>query len=190
MRKGRIMRKTFYVGILVLLLFYLPSIASAAKFSIGVFGGMNIPIIQEDVSNGTVFGVKGRAMVMPFLGLEPNFVMSKYGDKDHDVLGQTMTRKGGDITSFGLDAVLGTFGGFSKVRFYGLVGLNSNSLKRDGIPDQTRLGLSFGTGVEFMAMDVLSVEVRARVHNVSLEGGGGRNNVELTGGLNYYFGPK
>ena len=174
----------------VLLLFCLTSAASAAKFSIGAFGGMNMPIIQEDVGNGSVFGIKGRMMVMPFLGLEPNFVMSKYGDKDIDVLGQPMTRNGGDITSFGLDAVLGTFGGFSKVRFYGLVGLNSNSMKRDGIPNQTRLGVSIGTGVEFMAMDVLSIEVRARVHSISLEGGGGRDNVELTGGLNYYFGPK
>ena len=174
----------------VLLLFCLTSAVSAAKFSLGVFGGVNIPILQEDVSNGTVFGVKGRVMVMPFLGLEPNFVMSKYGDKDMDVLEQTMTRKGGDINSFGLDAVLGTFSGFSKVRFYGLVGLNSNSLKRDGIPNQTRLGVSIGTGLEFMAMDMLSIEVRARVHSISLEGGGGRDNVELTGGLNYYFGPK
>ena len=174
----------------VLLLFCLTSAVSAAKFSLGAFGGVNIPILQEDVSNGTVFGVKGRVMVMPFLGLEPNFVMSKYGDKDFDVLDQTMTRKGGDINSFGLDAVLGTFGGFSKARFYGLVGLNSNSMKRDGIPNQTRLGISIGTGMEFMAMDVLSIEVRARVHSISLEGGGGRDNVELTGGLNYYFGPK
>ena len=184
------MRKITYLGMAVLLLFCLTSVVSAAKFSLGAFGGVNIPILQEDVSNGTVFGIKGRVMVMPFLGLEPNFVMSKYGDKDMDVLEQTMTRKGGDINSFGLDAVLGTFGGFSKVHFYGLAGINSNSMKRDGIPNQTRLGISIGTGVEFMAMDVLSIEVRARVHSISLEGGGGRDNVELTGGLNYYFGPK
>ncbi len=184
------MRKITYLGMAVLLLFCLTSAVSAAKFSIGAFGGMNIPIIQEDVGNGTVFGVKGRVMVMPFLGLEPNFVMSKYGDKDIDVLEQPMTRKGGDINSFGLDAVLGTFGGFSKVHFYGMAGVNTNSMKRDGIPDQTRLGVSIGTGVEFMAMDMLSIEVRARVHSISLEGGGGRDNVELTGGLNYYFGPK
>jgi hypothetical protein len=184
------MRKITYLGMAVLLLFCLTSAVSAAKFSIGAFGGVNIPILQEDVSNGTVFGVKGRVMVMPFLGLEPNFVMSKFGDKDIDVLDQTMTRKGGDINSFGLDAVLGTFSGFSKVRFYGLAGINSNSMKRDGIPNQTRLGISIGTGLEFMAMDVLSVEVRARVHSISLEGGGGRDNVEVTGGLNYYFGPK
>lgn len=184
------MRKITYLVILVLFVLSLTSVVSAAKFSIGAFGGVNMPIMQEDVKSGTVFGIKGRVMMMPVLGLEPNFVISKYGDKGIDVLGQTMTRKGGDITSFGLDAVLGTFGGFSKAHFYGLVGLNSNSLKRDGIPNQTRLGVSIGTGLEFMALDILSIEVRARVHNVSLEGGGGRDNVELTGGLNYYFGPK
>jgi hypothetical protein len=34
----------------------------------------------------------------------------------------------------------------------------------------------------------LGIEVRARYHGISLEGGGGRNNLELSGGLNYYFG--
>jgi hypothetical protein len=37
---------------------------------------------------------------------------------------------------------------------------------------------------------MLGIEVRARVHSISLKGGGGRDNLELTGGLNYYFGPK
>jgi hypothetical protein len=186
------MKKSISVLGAILFLLLIMSTASAGKFGIGGFAGVNFPIAQQDVGNGTVFGAKGRIMVLPFLGVEPNFVFSKYGDKDiKDDEGNLLgTRKGGDITSFGLDAVMGTFSGFSKMRFYGILGLNSNMVKREKIPDQTRLGVSIGTGAEFLPIDMVGIEVRARVHSISLKGGGGRDNLELTGGLNYYFGPK
>lgn len=183
------MKKTICLGMLMLFLLGASSAAAAGKFSVGGFAGLNIPLAQEDMGNGTLFGVKGRITLLPFLGVEPNFVFSKYGDKDHDVNGVTMTRKGGEITSFGVDAVFGTFSGFSQTRFYGLVGINSNTLKRDALPDQTRMGLSFGAGIEFLPADVFGIELRARIHSISLDGGGGRNNLELSAGLNYHFGP-
>jgi len=184
------MKKIVCLSMMALFLVGASSVASAGKFSIGGFAGLNIPIAQEDMGNGTLFGAKGRILLLPFLGVEPNFVFSKYGDKDHDILGGAQTREGGDITSFGVDAVIGTFSGFSKARFYGILGINSNTFKWEPFEDQTRLGLSFGTGIEFLPSDIFSIEVRARVHTISLEGGGGRNNLELTAGLNYYFGPE
>ncbi len=183
------MRKVVCLIIVALFVASSSSVALAGKFSVGAFGGLNIPIGQEDKANGTLYGVKGRIILLPFLGVEPNFVFSKYGDKDHEVGGVTMTREGGDITSFGADLVFGTFSGFSQVRFYGILGVNSNTIKWKPLEDQTRLGLSFGSGVEFLPTDVFSIEVRARLHSISLDGGGGRNNLELTAGLNYYFGP-
>lgn len=189
--KGRVMKKIMCLGVVLLFLAGASSVCAAGKFSIGAFAGLNMPLLQEDVGNGTLFGAKGRIVLLPFMGVEPNLVFSKYGDKDiEDDDGNLVgTRKGGDITSFGVDAVLGNFSGFSPARFYGLIGVNSNSSKREGLPDQTRLGLALGAGIEFMPADMFGIEVRARVHGISLEGGGGRNNLELTGGLNYYFGP-
>jgi len=184
------MKKIVCLSVTVLVLIGTSSLASAGKFSIGAFAGLNIPIGQEDMGNGTLFGAKGRVLLLPFLGVEPNFVYSEYGDKDHDILGETQTRKGGEITSFGADVVFGTFSGFSKARFYGILGINSNTLKWEPSEDQTRLGLSFGTGIEFLPTEIFSIEVRARVHAISLDGGGGRNNLELTAGLNYHFGPE
>lgn len=183
------MKKIICLGMLALFLVGTSSAAAAGKFSVGAFAGLNIPLIQEDVENGTLFGAKGRITVLPFLGIEPNLVFSTYGDQDHDVDGTTMTRKGGDVTSFGLDAVVGNFSGFSQARFYGLFGINSNTSKREGLPDQTRLGLALGAGIEFLPADVFGIEVRARIHSISLEGGGGRNNLEITAGINYHFGP-
>jgi hypothetical protein len=183
------MKKSLCLSMLILIFAGTSSATTTGRFSIGGFAGLNFPISQEDVGNGTLFGAKGRIMLLPFMGVEPNFVFSEYGEKDHDINGATMTRKGGSLTSFGADALIGTFSGFSQVRFYGLLGINSNTLKRDGIPDQTRLGLSWGAGIEFLASNMFGLELRARLHSISLDGGGGRNNLQLSAGLNYYFGP-
>ena len=179
------MKKSISVFGAILFLLIMVSSASAARFGIGGFVGMNIPLAQEDVKSGILYGAKGRIPLLPVLGLEPNFVYSKYGDKELDNVG---TREGGTITSFGADLVLGNPIGFSRGRFYGLLGVNANTLKRKGHSDQTQFGLSFGVGFEFLPTEVLGIEARARYHGISLEGGGGRNNLELSGGLNYYFG--
>ena len=76
-----------------------------------------------------------------------------------------------------------------KTRFYGLVGINSNTYKREGIPDETGMGVAFGTGVEFFPAEMLSLEFRAKYHPIKL-GEGGRVHLELSGGVNYYFGPE
>ncbi len=175
-------------GAVLFLLLTIVSSTSGAEFGIGGFAGINIPLAQEDVDNGILYGIKGRILVLPFLGVDPNFVYSNYGDKDHAMGERSDTREGGTITSFGADLVLGTLSGFRRTRFYALLGANSNTLKFKGISDQTQLGLSFGAGLEFLASEVLGIEARARLHGISLEGGGGRNNLELSGGLNYYFG--
>ncbi len=185
------MKKLVCFNMMLLFLVGASSVGAAGKFSVGAFAGLNMPLIQEDMGNGTLFGAKGRITLLPFLGVEPNIVFSNYGDKDiEDDDGNLIgTRKGGEVTSFGVDAVFGNFSGFSQARFYGLVGVNSNTMKRDGLSDQTRLGVSLGTGIEFLPADAFGIEVRARIHSISLDGGGGRNNLELSAGLNYYFGP-
>lgn len=182
---GENMKKSILTFSAILFLFISTSSASATEFGIGGFAGINIPLAQEDVGNGILYGAKAKIQLLPVLGLEPNFVYSKYGDKALEDVG---TREGGNITSFGADLVLGNPVGFSRGRFFTLFGVSSNKLKREGLSDQTQLGLSFGTGFEFLATDVLGIEVRARLHGISLEGGGGRNNLQLSGGLNYYFG--
>lgn len=181
------MKKSISVFGMILLLLMTTSTAFAGKFSIGGFAGVNIPLAQEDVKSGILYGAKGRIILLPFLGVEPNFVYSK-GDKDFDIGGQSMSRGALTITSFGLDLVLGTFNGLARTRFYGILGVNSNTLKRKPFADQTQLGLSFGPALEILPTEVLGIEIRARLHGISLKGGGGRNNLELSGGLNYYFG--
>lgn len=177
------------ISVLAATLFFLivVSSASAARFSIGGFAGLNIPVAQQDATSGALFGAKGRILLLPFLGLEPNFSFAKYGGEDVEVRGKSYTQEGGDITSFGADLVFGSMSTMGKVRVYGLAGINSNTYKREEISDESGLGVSFGTGLEFLPAENLSLEVRAKYHSIKV-GDGGRVHLELTGGLNYYLG--
>jgi hypothetical protein len=181
------MKKIVCLSMLALFIMGTSSIASAGKYSIGGFGGLNLPIAQDDAKSGVLFGVKGRILLLPFLGLEPNFTFAKYGGKDIEVQGNSYSREGGDITTFGADLLLGSLSAMGKTKFYGLVGINSNTYKREGVSDESGLGLSFGTGFEVFTTEMLSVEIRAKYHSIKL-GEGGRAHLEFSGGLNYYFG--
>jgi len=181
------MKKILSVTMLVLFLLGISSVASAGKFSIGGFAGLNLPVAQDDAKSGALFGAKARILLLPFMGIEPNFSFAKYGGKDVEVRGKTFPGEGGDITSFGVDIVFGTMSSFSNMKFYGLAGISANTYKREGIPDESGLGLAFGTGFEFFPTEILSLEIRAKYHSIKV-GEGGRPHLELSGGLNYYFG--
>lgn len=183
------MKKIICLSMLILLLMGTSSLAAEGKFSIGGFAGLNIPLVQDDAKTGALFGAKGRILLLPYLGIEPHFCYAKYAGKDVEVRDNSYTHEGGEITSFGADLVLGSVSGLGKTKFYGLVGINSNTYKREGISDESGLGLAFGTGLEFFAAEMVSLEVRAKYHPIKV-GDGGRVHLELSGGLNYYFGPE
>jgi hypothetical protein len=185
-QKGNVMKRAFCFAFVALLVVGVTSVASAGEYSIGGFAGLNIPIAQEDASSGFLFGVKGRILLLPFLGLEPNFTYAKYGGKDVEVREKSYTQEGGEITSFGADLLLGSLSGIGNTKFYGLVGINSNNYTREGIPDESGLGFALGTGFEFFPTEMFSLEIRGKYHPINL-GEGGRVHVEISGGLNYYF---
>jgi len=165
------------------------AIAQAGKFSVGAFGGFSIPLAQDDAKGGALFGAKGRILLLPYLGVEPYFAMAQIKGKDAEAREETFTLGDGDITSFGADLVLGSISGLGKTKFYGLVGINSNSYKRERVPDESGLGFAFGGGVEFFATEMMSLEFRAKYHPIKI-GEGGRVHLDLSGGVNYYFGPE
>src|SRR5437899_2252806 len=105
--------------------------AGAASVGLGGFGGVSIPIVQDDTGRGTVFGVRAPVSLLPLLSVEPFFASSSMGDKDQRVAGLTYTRDGGTVSAFGLNAMLGgaALPGF---KFFPYVGLGSYTLKREG----------------------------------------------------------
>lgn len=176
------MRKLIMVCVLML---WGASPVVASGYGVGGFGGLNIPIVQDDQSSGTVFGVKGRMELARNVIVEPNLGFGKFGDAEFTF----GTREGSKINAYGVDVLLGSgFGGASGVNIFGILGAGVYSITRDYDDDATKFGWSTGLGLEFMMVPTLGLDVRGKVHVTSSEGGGTKKSATVTGGLNYYFG--
>lgn len=158
--------------------------ASAIGFGIGGYGGMQIPIIQEDQSSGTAFGIKAKFGLVPGIAFEPNLNFAKYGDAEFEF----GTRKGSKVTSYGVDAVLGSGIGAVGFRLYGILGGGFYSIKRDYDDDVSKFGWSTGMGFEIGFTPSFGIDIRGKINVISMDGGGTKKAAAVTGGINYYFG--
>lgn len=159
--------------------------ADAAGWGIGGFGGVSIPIAQEDAANGIVFGGHVK-LSLGMLGIEPNFTYLKSGDWEfEDLPGQTF--EGSKITSIGVNLLLGG-GAPTGFRFFPFVGAKYYNYKQE-IPDfsDSQLGFNGGLGIE-IGSGPIGVEARGSLEVLPLDPEGSRKWVLVTGGLNYYFG--
>ncbi|TFH64229.1 MAG: hypothetical protein E4G91_06485, partial [Candidatus Zixiibacteriota bacterium] len=77
----------FRIVLLILLLsvVMISPAAQAFRFSVGAFGGLNLPSAQEDTKSGTVMGLKARIPVTTYLAGEPNYTYLKNGDGEAKV---------------------------------------------------------------------------------------------------------
>jgi opacity protein-like surface antigen len=151
------MKKTIGIALLAVALF--AGVAGAANVGIGAYGGVGIPILQDDNGRATTFGIRAPVSLIPLLTVEPYFTSSSGSDKDQDVGGTTITRTGIDVTGFGANAML-TMGG--PVSFYPFAGIGSHKLKRDGA-DETRTTFAFGMGVGVSPMPKLTIHIRGQL---------------------------
>ncbi len=160
-----------------------------SKFGVGVFGGINIPLIQDDASSGNLFGVRG-IYSLSSIQIQPYAAFSAVGDYSVTSILGSSTFDGGDLTVFGLDATIG--GGGTGFGVYLLAGIGSYKLAYDnGLPlDDTQIGYSAGLGFRLnMTNSPLAVDVRLKGAMVRLEGGTGSRKYFLpTVGLSYNFG--
>ena len=182
---------------LVVLTFLLLLVASAAsagetKFGAGVFGGMNMPLIQDDQGSGTAFGVKAIIGGLPIFTFEPYFVTASNGDPEID--GVTNDLEGSSITAYGVDAKLGALIGAPGIApyFFGGIGFYKTSNDQLGaqIDDGTDFGFGGGLGVNIGVGPSMAIDLRGKLNVVPTEGGSSDKSLWLTAGLNYYFGAK
>lgn len=171
----------------------------AFRFSVGGFGGLNLPVAQEDSKSGTVFGAKARIPLISSIAIEPNLLFAKNGDAEYAVEGgwnTTMTHEGGKYTSFGVDLVFGSIMGYKGFGAYGILGLSSSKFEKKGIPDLTKGTYWLGLGFEYGFTDQISLDIRGKAFifpykddtNPNSSDKGSRKNGLVTVGLNYYFG--
>lgn len=165
---------------LLLALVLLPCVAGAAGVGIGAFGGVSVPIVQDDNGQGTLFGVRVPVSLLPLVTVEPFFGKTGGGDKDQDVLGITRTRSGIDVNAYGANVLL-TFG--SKLQLYPFAGIGSYKLKRPGL-DESQTGYSFGLGLGLSPAPKISLHVRGEL-DAAVKGDTSRKWASVTAGVSY-----
>jgi hypothetical protein len=155
-------------------------VAAAGSIGVGAFAGMSIPVVQEDVAQGAMYGLRAPVKLVPLVTLEPYFASSALGDKDETLAGITYTREGFDETAFGLNAML-TMGG--PVTFYPFAGIGSTKLKRSGA-DLTLTTYNAGFGLGLSPMPKVSVHVRGELQ-MAVDSGASRKFANVTLGASY-----
>lgn len=154
--------------------------AGAGGIGIGAFGGMSFPIVQEDVSQGSLMGLRFPVTLVPLVTVEPYWASGSLGNKDQTVGGFTYTREGFDESAFGLNAMLTTGG---PVQFYPFVGLGRTKLERSGF-DRSLTTYNAGFGVGFAPVPKLSVHVRGEFQ-MAVDGDASRKFGNVTLGASY-----
>lgn len=156
------------------------------SMGVGVFGGVNIPIVQDDQDNGAVFGLRGRFKLLPILVLEPNITFSKYGTPA-DIEGVDFGIEGSKLTGYGLDITLGGVPG-EPFKSFVVLGIGSYTLKNDDTDfDETTVGYRGGFGVGVAIVRELDIDIRALGLVIPQEVGGSKKSALITGGLTYNF---
>jgi len=157
--------KVFWVCILGLALS--AGASSAATIGVGAFGGLSIPVVQDDNGQGSVFGIRVPVGVIPLVTVEPYFSSTAGGSKDATVGALSVTRSGIDVTGFGANILL-TFG--TGVQFYPFAGIGTASSKRDGLDaSSTAYNFGLGLGVKPPAIPV-AIHLRGELASVLEEG--------------------
>lgn len=180
------MKKAALAMVLVLLLSCSVS-AQGVKLGVGVFGGLDIPVGQEDQAQGTIFGVRAKIKLIPIITLEPRIAFTSFGEPDSDEL--ALDLDGSKVTAYGVDAVIGAPFGGKGFAMFGVFGAGFYNVKRDQtFEDNTELGWSAGLGFALGFTPVISADVRGMAHVIPFEGGGTAKSAAVTAGLNYYLG--
>ena len=182
------MRRSIGLWAVCMLVLAAPQV-QAQKLGIGAFGGLNIPVAQDDAGSGSLFGIRLQAQPTPLIRFEPFVSFVKNGDYDLIGIGGTSTLDGGKLTVFGINGILGTPMGGPGIGVGLVGGISSYKLKVDHYDDLTRVGYSGGIDI---GLGLIGVPVRLNGRGefvmVPLDGGGSRKFIFATVGAAYSFG--
>lgn len=173
------MKHRIFLALLALTL--APAAAGAVGVGLGAYGGLSVPILQENAGNGSQFGLRVPVNVIPLLTVEPFYASSALGHVEEVLGGLTYTRSGPDLTTYGAN-LLFHLGG--PVRFYPFGGIGSSTIKQSGTPDVTETSYNLGVGFGFSPMPKFAIDVRGDLNSV-MTGSTSRKFANLTVGVSY-----
>jgi hypothetical protein len=165
--------------------------AHAIGIAVGGYGGVNVPIVQDDAGLGPLFGLKAKLGGTLPVTIEPFFTMITEGDVEHSEEGIDFTQEGGSIQSFGVDVAFGSYRGSPGMKLYlvGGIGAYGRDPGQEYRDKETRFGFDLGLGLVSKFAPMLDLDISARLIVFTLEDGGSRKSAGIAAGLNYYFTP-
>lgn len=156
----------------------------------GVYGIYGIPVVQDNVAAGVLYGAKARADLLGPLGAELSFTSFPAGDVKFQTQMGEQTTQGYGHSVIAADLILQTTGatGFG---VYFLGGIGSYSLTKDlgtdASTDISGIGFNGGVGVELRSETGIAVDICGRLHAMPYEDGGTHKFAAIQAGVNYYF---
>ncbi len=134
--------------------------AHAGNIGVGAFAGLSYPVLQSDVAQGSMYGIRVPIKLVPLVAVEPYYSSSALGDAEEDVLGLTYTREGFDGTAFGANVML-TMGG--PIQFYPFAGIGQTKLKRTGTEELSLTTYNFGLGLGISPAPKFTIHIRGEL---------------------------
>lgn len=154
-----------FTPLALLMLALAASTVAAGTITVGVggFGGASVPLLQEDVRSGAIFGARVPVTLAGFFSVEPYFASTSLGNAEEDISGFTYTRDGFQVSDFGVNAAIGRLGGGTGFRIYPFAGIGSCKLTRKGSEDLKKAGYHFGFGVGISPASRFTLNLRGQL---------------------------
>jgi len=160
--------------------------AQATGIGAGVYGGFSFPVLQQDVTSGSLYGLRAPIGVSSIVTIEPFYASSALGDVTEVMGGISYTRSGFDQTAYGANVLFGNIGG-PGFHFYPYAGIGKFKLERTGT-DINERGYNFGLGFGIGVAPKISLQIRGELEMVKIEDAS-RKFGNVTGGVSYSFMP-
>lgn len=135
--------------------------------AIGPFYGMAMPVGNDLVKTGPLYGLQAKLELIPMLAVGAHFSSRNYGNPTIDTNIGEQELDGGSVTSFGVDGFLGKTGGMTGANLYFSGSFGTFKWKRDGFADESKSSLAFGPGVEIVLPMKIGIEGRGLLEVVS-----------------------
>ena len=76
------------------------------SFEAGLYGAVAVPVAQEDVATGPLYGAKVRLGILPILKAELSGTLFDFADGEVDVEGGTLDIPAPEVRSYNLNGIL------------------------------------------------------------------------------------